>query len=282
MGSKNAKQVKLVNNAKDPKEIDPHNKLNEFTNIERTNFKKYFQIGLAENSPLGVKITEELSIDFFKGKCTDLAKSLLGKLLINKTPEGIAGGIIVETEAYLGKNDPSCHLSNGLTKRNGPFYNGSGTIYIFKIHRYNNLNVISEYNSHPECTLIRAIEPTHGLKLMKKRRGTDELLNLTTGPGKLTEAFGITKEKLNNKKINTSMISIFNTNLTNFDTVSTTRIGISKATDWPLRYYIKNNPFVSRKSKKEKTFVSFNERQYYKNFYTLKVCSLTESVEGGW
>ena len=248
MGNKNAKQMKSVNNAKDPKD---------------------FQIGLAENNPLEVKVTEDLSISFFKGKCTDIAKSLLGKLLITKAPEGIAGGIIVETEAYLGKKDPSCHLSNGLTKRNGPFYNGSGTIYVFKIHRYNNLNFISEYNSHPECTLIRAIEPTHGLKLMKKRRGTDELLNLTTGPGKLTEALGITKEKSNNKKINTNMISIFNTNLTNFDTVSATRIGISKATDWPLRYYIKNNPFVSRKSKKEKTFVSFKltERDSKKGVY---------------
>jgi DNA-3-methyladenine glycosylase len=258
-GSKNAKQMKLINNGKDPKEIDPRNKLNELTNIEKTNFEKYFQMGLAENNPSGVKINEELSIGFFKGKCTNIAKSLLGKLLINKTPEGIAGGIIVETEAYLGKNDPACHLSNGLTKRNGPFFEGSGTIYIFKIHRYNNLNVISEYNSHPECILIRAIEPTYGLKLMKKRRGTDELMDLTTGPGRLTEALGIIKEKSNNKKINTGTIFIFNTSLTNFDTASTTRIGISKATDWPLRYCIKNNPFVSRKAKKEKTFVSFNE-----------------------
>lgn len=279
MDNKNAKQIKLTNNAGDPEEMDPNHKLNEFNDIEGINFEEYFQTRLAENNPLGVKITEELPVGFFEGKCTNIAKSLLGKLLINKTPEGIAGGIIVETEAYLGKNDPACHLSNGLTKRNGPFYQGRGTIYIFKLHRYNNLNVISEYNSHPECILVRAIEPTHGLKLMKIRRGTDELMDLTTGPGKLTEALGITKEKSNNKKINTGTIFIFNTNLTNFDTVSTTRIGISKAMDWPLRYYIKNNPFVSRKSKKEETFGSFNEEFYYKKFYAFKIRSLTESVE---
>ncbi len=232
-----------------------------------------------QNNPTEVKIFEELSIDFFKGKCTDIAKSLLGKLLLNKTEEGIAGGIIVETEAYLGKNDPACHLSNGLTKRNRPFYKGKGTIYVFKIHRYNNLNVISEYNSHPECILIRAIEPTHGLELMKKRRGTDNLIKLATGPGKLTESLGITKENANNKKLHSSMISFYNTNLINFDTIITTRIGISKAVDWPLRYCIDNNPFISKKfgnNEINDELFSFNEDVYYEKFKINRIYPLNE------
>jgi DNA-3-methyladenine glycosylase (3mg) len=218
----------------------------------------------SKKSESEVKLHEELSFAFFKGKCTDIAKRLLGKALITRTPEGIAGGIIVETEAYLGMNDPACHLSHGVTKRTESFCNGSGTLYIFKIHRYNNLNVISEYNAHPECILLRAIEPTHGLALMKRRRGTDTITDLTTGPGKLTEALGITKEASNNKRINTGTIFLVNTAITNVDMVTTTRIGISKATDWPLRYYIKNNPFVSKSTKKERAVgSSFDEARYY-------------------
>lgn len=270
MGCRNAKRMGLINNRRDPRERDPSNKLDELANIERTDIEKYFQIGLAENNALEVKINEKLTIGFFKGKCTNIAKSLIGKLLINEEAEGIAGGVIVETEAYLGKNDPACHFSNGLTKRNRPFYNGGGTIYVFKIHRYNNLNVISEYNSHPECILIRAIEPTHGLVLMKKRRGIDKLMNLTTGPGKLTEALGITKEKSNDKKINNSKVSFYNTSLTNIDIITTNRIGISKAVDWPLRYLIKDNPFVSMKPKKENIFAPFDEERYYEKFDILK------------
>jgi DNA-3-methyladenine glycosylase len=235
-----------------------------YTLMKSKKNENYVQRGRAGDNPSEVKLNKELSITFFKGKCTDIAKSLLGNVLITKTPEGIAGGIIVETEAYLGMNDPACHLSHGVTKRNESFYNGSGTLYIFKIHRYNNLNVISEYNSHPECILLRALEPTHGLELMKRRRGTDTITDLTTGPGKLTDALGITKEESNNKRINTGTIFIFTTTITNVDTVTTTRIGISKATDWPLRYYIKNNPFVSKNSKKETTVVSsFDEARYY-------------------
>lgn len=227
--------------------------------------------GLVENNSSRVKIYGELSLDFFRGRCTNISKNLLGKLLINKTTEGITGGIIVETEAYVGKKDPACHLSNGFTKRNAPFHNGKGTIYVFKIHRFSNLNVISEYNSDPGCILIRAIEPTHGLELMKRRRKTHDLIRLTNGPGKLTEALGITKENYNNKKIDNSTISFYNTNFKNFDTITTTRVGISQARDWPLRYCIKDNPFVSKKSKKKNVIGSFIKNHYYK----LKISSLT-------
>jgi len=223
-----------------------------------------------QNNPTELKIFEELSINFFKGRCIDIAKKLLGKLLVNKTEEGITGGIIIETEAYLGRNDPACHISNGYTKRNKPFFKGKGTIYVFKIHRYNNLNVISEYNSHPECILIRAIEPTHGIELMKKRRGTDDLFKLANGPGKLTEALGITKENTNNKKIHDNTISFYNTNLRNFNTIITTRIGISKAADWPLRFCIADNVFISKKLKNNDTSVSFKEDKYYEKFNIMK------------
>lgn len=279
MINKSDSPLKLIYDREDVKEVDSYNKLNYITHIEKTKIDEYFQGGLVENNPSNVKIYRELSLDFFKGKCTNIAKNLLGKLLINKTSEGITGGIIVETEAYIGKNDPACHLSNGFTKRNTPFYNGKGTIYVFKIYRYSNLNIISEYNSYPECILIRAIEPTHGLELMKKRRKTDELMKLTNGPGKLTEALGITKENYNNKKLYNSMISFYNTNLKNFDTITTTRIGISQARDWPLRYYIKDNPFVSKKSKKKNVFVSFVEDHYYEKYYMLKISTLTEIVK---
>lgn len=218
-----------------------------------------------------------LTSDYFEGKCTDLAQDFIGKLLLHRTSEGMAGGIIVETEAYLGANDPACHLASGRTKRTKPFFGGKGTIYVFKIYRHSNLNIITECNSHPECILIRALEPTHGIKLMKKRRGTENLTELTTGPGKLTEALGITKENLNNTPLDDCPMEIRKTNFSDFEVIRTGRVGLSTAEDWPLRYTMRDNEFLS-KNVQRPLDLSLDFSTYYKELHSETRLTLPESI----
>lgn len=222
-------------------------------------------------------IEKELGESYFKGRCIDIAKDLVGKLLLCRRPRGVSGGIIVETEAYLGEKDPACHLSNGKTKRTIPFLKGAGTVYIFKIYKHNNLNIITEYNSHPECVLIRAIHPTHGLEIIRGRREIDDFKNLSNGPGKLTEALGITKEEFNNTKIKKSSISMFETDLEP-NIAITSRIGISKAMDWPLRYCFEENPFLSKISKEKKSSTHAEVRKCYRDFESKRYKSLYEVI----
>ena len=132
--------------------------------------------------PLGKK--------FFNQPTIDLAKSLLGKYLVF----GNLKGIIVETEAYLGYNDPGCHASRGQTLRNAPMFGPAGNIYVYLIYgMYYCFNIVSGKIGEGEAVLIRALEPIEGIPLMQKRRKTTKLENLCSGPGKLTQAFGITK-----------------------------------------------------------------------------------------
>lgn len=191
-------------------------------------------------------IGDEVDRSFFAGKCSELAKDLVGKLLVRHGEEDI-GGIISETEAYLGNKDPACHLYAGQTKRTRPFLNGRGTVYVFKIFRHNNLNIITEYHGEPECILIRAIHPTHGVDEMLERRCVDEIQDLTTGPGKLTQAVGVSKATHNDVPLHQSELAIYETSLQDPAITTTRRVGISKAEDWPLRYTLTDSPFVSRR-----------------------------------
>lgn len=140
---------------------------------------------------------QPLSIDFFQKPTLDLAQSLLGCLLTKETPEGIASGYIVETEAYMGPLDRAAHsYGNRRTKRTEIMYGKAGSIYTYKMHTHTHtlVNVVSGPLETPEAILIRAIEPYNGLDLMHKRRGMDNLQSLTNGPGKLTKALGITMD----------------------------------------------------------------------------------------
>lgn len=222
-------------------------------------------------------IGTELTSHDFVGKCTELAKSLIGDFLFYNSQDGLSGGRIVETEAYLGANDPACHLSSGRTKRTKPFFGGKGTIYVFKIYRYNNLNIISEYKSHPECILIRAIEPTHGIDLMKERRGTTHLTELTTGPGKMTEALGITKGNLNDTPLDESSLTIRRGESDDFEVTQTGRIGLSKAEGWPLRYAMKDNDYLS-KNVNRPLDNSLDLSSYYRELTSQTRLTLSESI----
>ena len=182
-----------------------------------------------------------LGKNFFNQPTVDLAKALLGKHLVF----GDLRGIIVETEAYLYRDDPGCHASRGLTARNAPMFGPAGYTYVYFIYgMYHCLNVVSGVTGEGEAVLIRALEPVGGIELMQKRRKTQKIENLCSGPGKLTQAFGITK-KHNNLSLFDGPIQIYNSKIKP-EIVTSTRIGLSVGKELELRFFIKANKFVSR------------------------------------
>jgi DNA-3-methyladenine glycosylase len=188
---------------------------------------------------------EALSVDAFRGQAREVAPDLLGTLLVVETEEGPVGGLVIETEAYVNGVDPASHLAAGRTPRTASFFGGPGNVYVYTIHGHHALNIISVSNGYPEGILIRALEPTHGLDCMVDRRGFDDPVKLASGPGKLTEALGITTETFDDRPLAETPLSIYETDLDPAVTVSG-RIGVSKAADWPLRFTITDNAFVSQ------------------------------------
>ena len=190
---------------------------------------------------IGVVNKLQLGQKFFNKPTVELAKALLGKYLVFN---GLCGKI-VETEAYLFHDDPGCHASRGLSARNAPMFGPAGRTYVYLIYgMYHCLNIVSGKTGEGEAVLIRALEPVEGIELMKKRRKTDKIENLCSGPGKLTQAFGITKIH-NNLSLFDGDIQIHN-NREKPEIETSRRIGLSDGADLELRFYIKGNKFVSR------------------------------------
>jgi len=183
---------------------------------------------------------------FYSRNTEDVAKDLLGKILVHKVKEGTFKGKIVETEAYFGNKDPASHACRKKTKRNFLMFEIPGKAYVYFCYGNHWLfNIVAKENEKPGAVLIRALEPLDGIELMKKRRKTNEIKNLTNGPGKLTNAFMINKDQ-NGLDLTKSNLFLENSN-EKFEIVKAKRIGISKGKEKLLRFYIKDNEFVSRK-----------------------------------
>ncbi len=188
-----------------------------------------------------------LSRKFYERDTKEVAKDLLGKVLVHRTPKGVLKGKIVEVEAYYGENDPGSHAYKGKTPRNEIMYGLPGFAYVYFC--YGNhwlLNVVTEKGGKAGAVLFRALEPLEGIEIMKENRKSKEIQNLTNGPGKLTQAFGINK-KHNGLDLTKSNLFITRGKKENFEIVTTTRIGIKRGKELPLRFYIKGNKFVSVK-----------------------------------
>jgi DNA-3-methyladenine glycosylase len=136
---------------------------------------------------------------FYDRATLTVARELLGKVLVHRTAEGRASGMIVETEAYIGEDDPACHAAPGPTRRNKPLYGPPGFSYVYLNYGIHFLtNVVTEGEGAPAAVLLRALEPVDGLALMRRRRtgtGTDRDAipadDLCRGPGNLSRALGI-------------------------------------------------------------------------------------------
>lgn len=194
-----------------------------------------------------------LDKNFFQKNTKQLAKELLGTFLVHKTPEGTTVGKIVETEAYLFKNDPACHAARGKTKRNAPMFESAGIIYVYFIYGVHYcFNIVSGKEDQGEAVLIRALEPVQGIELMQKRRGPNiEQKDLCNGPAKLVEAMAINKTHNQSSLLNGPIAvydkNSFSTGKSKINIVRTTRIGINLGAELPLRFYIKDSEFISKK-----------------------------------
>ncbi|WP_435354698.1 DNA-3-methyladenine glycosylase [Emticicia sp. SJ17W-69] len=175
-----------------------------------------------------------------------LAKQLLGCTLVHNGIEGQTSGIIVETEAYL-KSDPACHAYRKKSARNAPMFEGAGVSYVYLIYGLHHcFNIVSGAEGIGEAVLIRALEPTEGIELMQERRKTKDLRNLCSGPAKLVQAMGITPH-FNFLSLNSDKLYCLKPQNTDYQVITTTRIGITQGVDLPYRFYIEGNRFVSRK-----------------------------------
>ncbi|MBC7342782.1 MAG: DNA-3-methyladenine glycosylase [Clostridia bacterium] len=191
-----------------------------------------------------------LGRDFFARDTVTVARELLGKLMIYCSPKGLVGGRVVETEAYVGPEDPACHSARGLTPRNQVMFGPAGYAYIYQIYGMHYcFNVTTASDDRPEAVLLRALEPLIGLDIMFKHRRVKQERLLASGPGRLVQALGITKE-LNGSSVVEGPIGFYGDSgytVSDDEIVAAPRIGISQAADWLLRFYLRGNPHVSKK-----------------------------------
>ena len=187
---------------------------------------------------------------FYDRETEIVARELLGAVLVCRSREGVASGRIVETEAYVGEHDLACHAAAGRTSRTEPLYGEPGIAYVYFIYGVHwCFNAVTRRIGLPSAVLIRAIEPLQGIGLMRKRRpAARREIDLTNGPGKLCQALEITGAH-NRLSLQRSPIRILAGDaVADGDVAITPRIGITQCADWPLRWVIAGNPYVSRLS----------------------------------
>jgi DNA-3-methyladenine glycosylase len=190
-----------------------------------------------------------LPASFYDRPTLDVARDLIGKVLVHRTPGGTAAGMIVETEAYIGEDDPACHAAPGPTARNAPLYGPPGVAYVYLNYGLHHLvNAVTEGEGHPAAVLIRALEPLDNVGLMTKRRAPDgrriERVHLCRGPGNLTRALGISLAE-NRLSLSDSRLRIEDRGLSTGEVSWGPRIGIRVAAKRPWRCALVGNPFVS-------------------------------------
>ncbi len=184
--------------------------------------------------------------DFYARDTGLVARELLGKVLVRRLNGGVARCRIVETEAYYGRGDPASHAARGRTKRNRVMFGPPGRAYVyFNYGVHHLLNVVTEAEGEAGAVLIRAVEPLAGVPLLLANRPVANINQLTSGPGKLTQALAIDIAH-NGRQLKTPELGIVDGKGNGFNIVSAKRIGISAGQALDLRFYIDGNTYVSR------------------------------------
>ena len=189
-----------------------------------------------------------LAARFFARPTADVARRLLGHLLVSDIGGRRTAGRIVETEAYVGPHDPACHAWRGLrTARNEALWGPPGTAYVYFTYGMHwCLNAVTEAVDYPAAVLIRALEPVAGLDLMRRRRGRVPDRSLCAGPARLCEALGVTGRQ-SGALLSRGVLRIErDAAARRVRSTAGPRIGISRARDWPLRFVIAASPWLSR------------------------------------
>ena len=186
---------------------------------------------------------------FYARPTVEVARSLLGTILLHRTNEGLLAGVIVEVEAYLGQDDPAAHSSAGRTARTQVIFGNPGHAYVYKIYGLHHcLNVVAEPEGTAGCVLIRALEPVCGIDAMRSRRVAARRADqIASGPAKLTQAMGIGIEAYGTDLLGEPLSIRLLREEPEVAVGTTKRIGIRKARELDLRFFIADNEHVSRR-----------------------------------
>ncbi len=196
----------------------------------------------------------KLKKSFYRRELLEVARSLLGKTLVKVNGKGNLAGKIVEVEAYHGDFDKAAHSYRGVTKRTEIMFQTGGYLYVyFTYGAHHCCNVVTGKKGQGTAVLIRAVEPLSGIETMSKNRfgrklkNDKEKFNLTSGPGKTCQAFGINRRHSGIDLTGDKIFILDAEKIKSKDIGVSKRIGITKSVDLPWRFFIKNNPYLSRK-----------------------------------
>lgn len=184
--------------------------------------------------------------NFYRKDTATAAREMLGKRLIRRFEGETLEGIIVETEAYYGLEDPASRAFNGRKNYNTIMWEEPGWVFVYNVHRYWMFNVVAHEPREIGAVLIRALEPTRGLDAMLRNRPVEDHEELTSGPGKLTIALGIDKGLHGMDVTDPGGQIIITDEEMDCEIGSSRRIGVTRDLERDLRFYVKGSPYVSR------------------------------------
>lgn len=198
--------------------------------------------------------TKKLKKSFYRREVLVVARELLGKVLVKSSGKEILAGKIVEVEAYHGDKDEAAHSYGGITKRNEIMFESGGYLYVyFTYGAHHCCNVVTGKKGKGTAVLIRAVEPVIGLNRMIKNRfgrklkNDREIFNLTSGPGKVCQAFKFDRKHSGTDLTGEDIFILDGEKIRSKDIGVSKRIGITRSVDLPWRFFIKDNPYLSRK-----------------------------------
>ncbi len=201
-------------------------------------------------------MSQKLSRDFYTRDVLTVARELLGKIFVfnDKRIYKEISAKIVEVEAYDGKIDEAAHTFIGKTERNKVMFEEGGYLYVYFTYGVHYCaNIVTGIKDHGTAILLRAMEPIDGLEIFAKNRfkkflvNEKEEINLLNGPGKICQAFKINKDQYGIDLTKDEIYLLDSQRIDDSEIIATKRIGIKKSKDLPWRFYIKNNPYISKK-----------------------------------
>jgi DNA-3-methyladenine glycosylase len=198
-----------------------------------------------------VRRAATLPVAFFRRPAEEVARDLLGMVVVSSIGKELTSARIVETEAYLGYEDPASHgYLHRRNSRNAALFGAPGLWYVYLSYGMHwCANLVCQRPGLASAVLLRALEPLEGLPIMRRRRGMVPDRELCSGPGKLCQALGITRA-LDGTRMAESEVLVHRPRSAEQTSVSVTpRIGITKAVDWPLRFIVAGSPWTSRRSR---------------------------------
>lgn len=205
-----------------------------------------------------MRTNQRLTYDFYSQATTEVARQLLGKVIVRQLDSGEAlAGIVVEVEAYLPAEDPASHSFRGLGRKNASMFEPAGTLYVYPIHAKYCMNVVTEASGQGAAVLIRAVQPIEGLTSMREHRGltnlNEPLTHLTTGPARLCQALAVDRALDGASLVSGASIWIESEPsimaAQPWTARISPRIGISQGVDKPLRWFIDGHQFVSGRAR---------------------------------